>query len=294
MKLHPITRLALHGANFLWIAFVLFPMCAVLFAAFQSELAIQSDIHAFFPKSFTLDNFLLILTQGAVKGESYTFEEYVPDTIRVFYRGFLNSLIVGVSVTFLTLAAGSLSAYTIVRHRFKWTIVLLQLNVFARFVPMLVLIIPLYIAFRQTGLLNSLLGVILAQTGFMLPFALLILAPYFETIPRELEEAARIDGCSRFGAFVRVVLPLATPGLAAAGAIMFIVSWHDLLIALILNSKTEVMTLPVVLASMVGETQVFFNLIMATALLAVIPTIAIVVLLRKYVVAGLSAGAVKG
>lgn len=284
----------LHASNMVWILFVIFPMMAVLFAAFQTELAMQSDIYAFIPTSFTLDNFLLILTQGGVKGDSYTFEEYVPDTIRVFYQGFFNSVIVAVSVTFLTLLGGAFSAYTIVRYRFKWTIWLLQLNVFARFVPVLVLIIPLYIVFRNVGMLNSLLGVILAQTGFMLPFALLILTSYFETIPPELEEAARIDGCTRFTAFIRVVLPISTPGLAATGAIMFIISWHDLLIALILNSKVEVMTLPVVLASMVGETQIFFNLIMATALLAVIPTIALVVILRKYVVAGLSAGAVKG
>jgi multiple sugar transport system permease protein len=287
-------RALVHICNGAWIVFVIFPFIAVLFAAFQSERAMQSDVTTFIPHELTLDNFILILSQGGVKGETYVFEQYLPATITKFYHGFSNSVIVAVSVTFLTLLAGSFSAYTIARFRRPWTLAFLQLNVFARFVPIIVLIIPLYVTFRWLGLLNSLHGVILAQTGFLLPFAMLILTPYFETIPIELEDAARIDGCSRFEAFVRVVLPISTPGLAATGVIMFVISWHDLVIPLILNSRAEFMTLPVVLASMVGETQIFFNLIMATTLLAVLPTVVLVLILRKYVVAGLSAGALKG
>jgi multiple sugar transport system permease protein len=154
--------------------------------------------------------------------------------------------------------------------------------------------IPLYVVMRQFGLLNSLSGVIVALTGFLLPYAILILAPYFDSIPAELEDAARIDGCTRFSAFLRVTLPLSTPGLAACGVIMFIISWHELLIPLILNSRTEYMTLPVVIASLVGDVHVFFNLLMAICLLALLPTVVLVFLLQKFVVQGLSVGAVKG
>jgi multiple sugar transport system permease protein len=171
---------------------------------------------------------------------------------------------------------------------------LLQANLVARFVPAIVLMIPLYILMRKLDLLNSLTGVIIAETGFLLPYAILILAPYFDSIPRDLEEAARIDGCSRFGAFLRIVLPLATPGLAACGVIMFIISWHELLIPLILNARPDFMTLPVVIASLVGDVHVFFNLLMAICLLALAPTVILVLLLQKYVVQGLSVGAVKG
>lgn len=289
-----LSRTGLHMLNAVWLFFVLFPISAMVFAAFQSQLDLQSNIHNVIPNALTLDNFWLILSQGEGKGSSYTFEEYLPSTIRAFYLAFMNSLVIAIAVTFLTLMAGSFSAYVAVRYRAKWTIVLLQLNVFSRFVPVFVLMIPLYIVFRQFGMLNTLYGVIVAKTGFMLPFAILLLTSYFETIPRELEEAARIDGCSRFTAFVRIVLPISAPGLAATGSIVFIASWHELLIPLILNSKVEMMTLPALLGAMVGDTQVFFNLIMATALLAVLPTVVIVLLLRKYVVAGLSAGALKG
>ena len=163
----------------------------------------------------------------------------------------------------------------------------MQANVVARFVPIIVLMIPLYVTFRFSGLLNSLTGVIIALTGFLLPYAILILAPYFDSIPRELEDAARIDGCTRFTAFLRITLPLSTPGLAACGVIMFIISWHELLIPLILNSKTEFMTLPVVIASLVGDVHVFFNLMMAICLLALLPSVILVLMLQKFVVQGL-------
>jgi multiple sugar transport system permease protein len=158
----------------------------------------------------------------------------------------------------------------------------------------IVLMIPLYVVMRSLGQLNSLGGVIIAETGFLLPYAILILAPYFDTIPTELEEAARIDGCTRLGAFVSVVLPLATPALAACGVIIFIASWHELLIPLILNARPDFMTLPVVIASLVGDVHVFFNLMMAICLLALAPTVILVALLQKYIVEGLAAGAVKG
>ena len=127
---------------------------------------------------------------------------------------FTNSLIIAASVTFLTLLFGSLSAYTIARLRYRWTLFLKQANIVSRFVPAIVLMIPLYIVIRSFGQLNTLQGVIIAETGFLLPYAILILAPYFDAIPAELEEAARIDGCSRLRAFVHIVLPLATPALS--------------------------------------------------------------------------------
>jgi multiple sugar transport system permease protein len=161
-------------------------------------------------------------------------------------------------------------------------------------VPLIVLMIPLYVMFRSYGLLNSLTGVVLAEVGFLMPYAVLILVPYFAALPAELEDAARIDGCTRFGAFVRVVLPLSVPALAACGVITFVISWHELLIPLIVTSKPEFMTLPVVLAGLVSDYFVFFTLMMAICLLGLLPTLGLVLLLQKYVVRGLVSGALKG
>src|SRR4029079_13856583 len=151
------------------------------------------------------------------KGRIFEQATYLPDNIKKFYRAFGNSLIVTVSVTVFTLLFVALSAYTIARLRYRWTLFLLQANIVSRFVPAIVLMIPLYIVMRSFGQLNTLSGVVIAETGFLLPYAILILAPYFDAIPGELEEAARIDGCSRLSAFLHVVLPLASPGLAACG-----------------------------------------------------------------------------
>jgi multiple sugar transport system permease protein len=288
------TRLLLHAANLAVIAFILLPLLAVFIGSVQSEKALQADTRRLLPLEFTLDNFAVILSRGEQKGRIFEQVTYLPDNIKSFYAAVLNSTIVAVSVTFLTLLFGSLSAYTIARLRFRWTLFLMQANVVARFVPAIVMMIPLYVVMRSLGQLNSLSGVIIAETGFLLPYAILILAPYFDSIPRELEDAARIDGCSRFKAFVHVILPLSTPALAACGVIMFIISWHELLIPLILNARPNVMTLPVIIASLVGDVHVFFNLMMAICLLALAPTVILVALLQKYIVEGLSAGAVKG
>ena len=293
-KQTPTARLMLHIANLMVIVFILLPVVAVFIGSIQSEKALQADTRRVLPLEVTLDNFLVILSKGEQKGRIFEQVTYLPDNIKNFYVAFANSAIVAISVTVLTLLFGSLSAYTIARQRYRWTLFLLQANIVARFVPVIVLMIPLYVVMRSIGQLNSLSGVIIAETGFLLPYAILILAPYFDSIPAELEEAARIDGCSRLRAFIHVVLPLATPALAACGVIIFIVSWHELLIPLILNARPDFMTLPVIIASLVGDVFVFFNLMMAICLLALAPTVILVALLQRYIVEGLAAGAVKG
>jgi len=290
----PLARVLLHLANVAVIAFLLLPLAAVVLGSIQSEKALQADTRRLWPLEFTTENFTVILSGGEQRGRIFEQVTYLPDNIKKFYTAVTNSTVIALSVTFLTVCFGSLSGYTIARLRYRWTIWLLQANVVARFVPAIVLMIPLYVVMRQLGQLNTLTGVILAETGFLLPYAILILAPYFDSIPRELEDAARIDGCTRFGAFLRVVLPLSTPGLAACGVIMFIISWHELLIPMILNARPDYMTLPVIIATLVGDVHVFFNLMMAICLLALLPTVILVALLQRYVVQGLSVGAVKG
>ena len=292
----PSHRFLLYLANIVTIFFLLFPIFAVVQGSVMSEKVLHSDITAVIPPEFTMDNFLLILTQGRHREETETSitSTYMPDNIRTFYRAFANSTIIALSVTAITLVLGAFSAYTIARLRFRWTMWFLQANLVARFVPVIALMIPLFVLGRATQMLNSLTGVILAEVGFLLPYAILILAPYFQSFPSELEDAARVDGCSRFTAFLKVILPLSTPGLAACGVIMFIVSWHELLIPLVINSKLEFMTLPMVLSSLISDTNILFNVMMALALLALLPTMVLVLVLQKYVVQGLAAGAVKG
>jgi multiple sugar transport system permease protein len=294
MRPGPWTRAALHLANLLAIAFFLLPIAAVLFGALQSEKSLHADTRGLWPPEWTLDNFRVVFSGGVQGNAIFEQATYLPDNIKKINFALINSTIISVSVTLLTLVFASLTAYTVARLRLRWVMWLMSVNVFARFVPIIVLMVPLYVTFRQFGMLNSIWGVIIALTGFLLPYGILILAPYFATIPHELDDAARIDGCSRFTVFLRITLPLSTPALASYGAIVFIIAWNDLLIPLILNNRAEFMTLPVMIASLVGDVFSFFNLTMAICLITLAPTVILVMLLRKFVVQGLSAGAVKG
>jgi len=294
MRTPPTTRLALHGANLLAIAFFVLPLVAAILGALQSEKSLQASTRTVLPPEWTLDNFRVILSGGTQKGAIFEQVTYLPDNVKKIYFALTNSTVIAVTVTLATLVFASLSAYTLARLQLRWVRWLTNLNVFARFVPVIVLMIPLYVTFRQFGLLNSIWGVIIAETGFLLPYGILILAPYFAAVPRELEEAARIDGCTRFTAFLRVTLPLSKPALASYGTIVFIIAWNDLLIPLILNNRAEFMTLPVVIASLVGDVHVFHNLMMAICVLALTPSVLLVVLLRRFVVQGLAVGGVKG
>jgi multiple sugar transport system permease protein len=294
MRPKPATRALLHLANLAVIAFFLLPLIAAVIGSLQSEKSLQAATRSLLPPEWTLDNFRVILSGGTQRGAIFEQATYLPDNVKKIYYALFNSAVIAVTVTLSTLVFASLSAYTVARLQLRWAVWLMNLNVFARFVPIIVLMIPLYVTFRQLGLLNSIWGVIIALTGFLLPYGILILAPYFATVPRELEEAARIDGCSRFGAFVRITLPLSTPALASYGAIVFVIAWNDLLIPLILNNRAEFMTLPVVIASLVGDVHVFFNLMMAICLLALAPSVLLVLLLRRFVVQGLAVGGVKG
>ena len=289
-----LPRLLMHLANLLVILFVMLPIVAVVLGSLQSEKTLQGESRRVIPSEWTLDNFTVILTQGQQKGRIFEQATYLPDNIKSFYRAFANSLIVALGVTLLTVGFGALSAYTVARLKLRWALWLMQANVVARFLPAIVLMIPLYVVIRSLGQLNTLHAVILTETGFLLPYAIVILVPFFANIPADLEDAARIDGCTHFQAFRQIILPLSAPGLAACAVIMFIISWHELLIPLILNSRPEFMTLPVIVASLVGDVHVFFNLLMAICLLSLLPTVILVALLQRYVVEGLSAGAVKG
>ena len=293
-RLSPTSRAFLYAANLLAIGFLLAPLLPVVFGSLQSEKAVQRDVYALLPREYTTANFRLILSGGAQRGPIFAQVSYLPASVERFPSAFLNSAIVGATVTLLTLVVGSLSAYTIARLRVGWTRLLLQASLLSRMVPLIMLMVPLYVVFRRLGLLNSLGGVVIAEVGFLMPYAVLILVPYFASLPGELEDAARIDGCTRFAAFLRIVLPLSTPGLAACGVIVFVISWHELLIPLILLNKPEFMTLPVVLAGLVSDYFVFFTLMMAICLLGLLPTLLLVLGLQRYVVRGLIAGALKG
>ena len=183
MRTPVTTKLALHGANLLAIAFFVLPLVAAALGALQSEKSLQASTRTVLPPEWTLDNFRVILSGGTQKGAIFEQVTYLPDNVKKIYFAVANSTIIAVAVTLATLVCASLSAYTVARLQLRWVVWLTNLNVFARFVPVIVLMIPLYVTFRKLGLLNSIWGVIIAETGFLLPYGILILAPYFAVVP---------------------------------------------------------------------------------------------------------------
>ncbi len=287
-------RIILSALNLLVILGIVGPLVAVVFGSVQSERALLSDVLNPLPKEVTLSNFQILLAGGPQGDRVFEQASYFPANLKFFPLAFANSVVVATSVTALTLTLGALAAYAVSRLPFRWTHAFMYANLTSRMVPIIVLMVPLYVTLRQLGLLNSLPGIILTEVGLLLPYAVWILTSYFAALPRELEDAARIDGCSRLGAFVRIVLPLSAPGLAACGVITFILSWHELLIPLVVSSRPESMTVPVILAGLVSDFYVFYTLMMAISLLGLLPTVLLVMLLQRYVVRGLTSGALKG
>lgn len=284
-------KVILGAANILAILFLLLPIVAIFFGAVQTEKELISDVRNPLPKGFTLKNFQAILTGEGFEGG---MASYLPPNVGVLPRAFFNSTLVSLVVTFLCLTFASMSAYAISRLRHRWAKGFLYLSLATRLVPLMTLMVPLYVSLRKLNLLNSLTGIILTEVGFLLPYAIWILTGFFATLPRDLEDAARIDGCSRTQAFLRIILPLSAPGIASCGVIMFILSWNELVIPLIISTRPEVMTIPVLLASLCSDKFLFFTIMMATCLIALTPSVVLALLLRKYVVQGLISGALKG
>ncbi len=202
----------------------------------------------------------------------------------------LNSVIVGVGATLFALVIGVPAAYGIARYRVKSTTAFLLM---ARIIPGVSLLIPWYFLFAQLQLVGTYTVLILTHVFVTMPLVVAIMSSFFEGIPEELEEAAQIDGSSRIGAFVRVVLPLSVPGIATATILSFIFSWNNFLFALVLSDQYT-RTLPVAIVNFTSYAAVDWGGLMAAAVVITVPVMIIALLAQRYVVSGLTAGATKG
>ena len=202
----------------------------------------------------------------------------------------LNSVVVGTGATLFALIIGIPAAYGIARYRVKNTTAFLLM---ARIIPGVSLLIPWYFLFSQLQLVGTYTVLILTHIFVTMPLVVAIMSSFFEGIPEELEEAAQIDGSSKIGAFVRVVLPLSVPGIATATILSFIFSWNNFLFALVLSNQYT-RTLPVAIVNFTSYAAVDWGGLMAAAVVITVPVMIIALLAQRYVVSGLTAGATKG
>lgn len=205
----------------------------------------------------------------------------------------LNSLIVACSATVLTLLIGCLAAFSFSRFTFAGKNVFLLIFLLSQMLPGASVIIPLFQLLQKIGLYDTYLGLILIHTAVLLPFVIWLMYGFFQTIPRDIEDAALIDGCSRIQALRKVILPLALPGIGATALFAFLGSWNEFFFALILTSSDSTRTIPVGIGLFVGEYLDVWNQMAAAAVLFSLPPLILFVLTRKTFIKGLVAGGCK-
>lgn len=223
-----------------------------------------------------------------------TFEHYRHVLGRLRFDRYLeNSLIVAVGSTSLALIIGTPAAYAFARMRMRGREFLAFLILFSRMVPAFVLVVPMFLIFSHLHLVNTYRALILAHTTFELPLVIWLMRSFFEDLPAELEEAARVDGASRFGAFLRVALPLSAPGLTSTAILCMLFSWNEFLFALVLSGPST-RTMPVGVSSFIGTVSIDWGGSSAAAVLAMIPIFVLGLAVQRFLVRGLTMGAVKG
>jgi multiple sugar transport system permease protein len=255
---------------------VLFPFYWMTITSFKSESQMRSLVSMFWPSPVVFENYEQLLRKTN------------------FTSWFTNSAIVAVSSTLLATAVGTIGAYALARLRFRGRAFMSSATLITYLVPPSILFIPLYAQIRTLGLSDSLAGLIAAYPSFTVPFVTWLLMGYFESIPVELEESAMIDGATRFGAFRRIILPLAAPGVLAAALYAFTQAWNEFLYALVFITDVKQRTLPVGLSSFITGDVYGWGYLMAGAVLTTVPVIVVYIYLQKYMVEGLTAGSVKG
>lgn len=260
----------------LFVAFALFPLYWLLKVALTPNQLLYGEGVRLWPSRASLEHFRYVLAHSEFP---------------LFFR---NSLLVsGLSALIATLVS-SACGYGLSRFAFRGKSALVALMLITQMFPLVMLIAPMFRLLTPLGLTNTLTGLVIVYTAFNAPFATFLMQSFFDAIPRDLEEAAMIDGATRFGAFRRIILPLTLPGLAATAGFVFTAAWSELLFALMLNSSSRASTFPVGLLSFVSKFSVDFGQMMAAGVLALIPACLFFLLIQRFLVRGLTAGAVKG
>lgn len=254
----------------------IYPILVVISVSLRPSDALYSTSLSLIPDGATLDAFKVILTD------------------KPFLLWMRNSLIVSLSVTIFGVALASTAGYAFSRFRFPGRRVGMIALLVTQMFPATMLLLPLYVLMRKLGLVDSLLGLIVAYTATVLPFTVWTLKGYYDTIPRDLEEAAMVDGTTQIGAFVRVVLPLARPALMITSLFSFMSGWSEFIVARVILSSQSLYTLPLGLEGLAGTFQTEWANYSAGSLLVCLPVVLLFLSLNRFLVSGLTLGGVKG
>ncbi|MDG0860773.1 carbohydrate ABC transporter permease [Staphylococcus equorum] len=254
------------------VLFLFFPIAWIILTAFKSGNDVFSLKVIFTP---TIENFKTIL------GSSYEFGAY-----------YLNSIIVVFFTLIITMPLSLLAAYSLSRFDIIGKNFLLFMILSTQFIPLIINAIPFFTIFKNWGILDTPVALIIVNLGQTIPYAIWLIKEFIDGVPKGIEEAAEMDGASKFGVIWHVIIPIAKPGIITATVFCFVIVWNEFMFALILTNQKAV-TLPVALSYFVGENGVIWNEMAAAGLLYAIPTIIFMLIVRKQFVKGMSAGAIK-
>lgn len=257
------------------LSFTIFPIYWTLNTAFKAEGDIMKRPLQYLPLNPTTENFVMAWNNVG---------------FAVFMK---NSLIVGLSTVVVVLICSTLSGYALARFEFKGKRSFLLMLLCTQFIPRSMMIIPLFVIFKNLGLISSPLALIITYTAIEIPFTTILMSGFIKNVPKELEEAALIDGCTKLQSLRFVVFPLLLPGIVATAVFTFIYTWNEFLIALMLTNQQSKFTLPVGLSTMMGEFNVNYGALAAGSIIALIPAVILFAYAQKHLVNGMG-GAVKG
>jgi ABC-type glycerol-3-phosphate transport system permease component len=272
---HVVVSVATYAAAILVALFALAPLYWMVLTSIKPAAEVRTAEPVLWPSEVVLTRYVDVIQRG-------------------FFGYLTNSLIVALTVTVLGVAFAAFAGYALARFDLSIKRYLLLLVLATQMFPMVVLIIPLFTVMRNLELLDTYTGLIVTYLSFSTPLAVWILRGFFQSIPAELEDAALVDGCTRFKALTRIVLPLAGPGLAACSIFVFIGAWNEFLFALTFISQDSMRTLPVALQAFTGRSGIDFGAVMAFSTLFTLPAVAFFLLVHRRLSTGMVSGAVKG
>lgn len=252
-----------------------FPLAWILVSSVKGRGEMMADPTAFFPKTVTLDNFRTVIEQIKFGGN------------------IVNSIIVAGLTTVIAIIISALGAYGVVRFFPRFGRILTRILITTYMFPPILLAVPYSIIIGKLGMMNNRLSLVVVYLSFSVPYAIWLLVGFFQTVPLEIEEAARIDGAGKLQVFGRVVLPIVAPGIVAVAIYTFINAWNEFLYSLILMNSSSKMTVAVALKSLEGQEVLDWGVMMASSALVVIPSVVFFMIIQKRIAGGLSQGAIK-
>ncbi len=280
-------KIIIEVLKYIFAVFVLIGTLAPFSWLIISSISPEKDLLAkplqWIPSRLTFQRYISIFTESESNKVTYVFRQAMGNSIKI-----------ALSVVTISLISGTIAAYSFARLKFRFKNKIIMLFLFTYMIPPVAIIIALFTILDELNLIDTLLGLMILYSSFTTPFVVWIMKGYMQTIPRDLEDAARIDGCSRLKALTKVILPLALPGLISTGILVFLLSWEEFFYALIFTSSVQTKTISVAISEFSGRHAVDYGMIATGGVLATLPPVILTLFFQRYIISGLTSGGVKG